>query len=77
MCANPDWLQCSQLCTLKYRSNKFQNLEERDLFVSKHIHTLFMAKDMLEAIMINIVEYFTGNGASWQHCKVLTPGPVH
>lgn len=82
MCANPDGLQCTQICTPKYRSNKFQssgapipNLEERDLFLSKHSHTLFMAKDMPEAIMISIVEYFTGNGASGQHRKVLLQAP--
>lgn len=34
-----------------------------------------MARHMLEAIMIGIVEYFIRNGASGQHCKVLLQAP--
>lgn len=34
-----------------------------------------MARNMLKAIMISFVEYFTGNWPSGQHCKVLLQAP--
>lgn len=85
ICANPDWLQHTKLCTPKQKSNKsFQgcnapapDLVESNLLLAKHTHTPFAASDMLEAITNRIIGGFTGTQTSGEHCEVLSQAPFN